>query len=806
MTRAERASVSIADLDPSTPVIVGVGQASERLDDPDYAALGEADLAARAVHAAFGDSGADQNAIAAAVDTVAAVRSFEVSSPVSTSPLGRPDNMPRAVAARTGMSPRRAVVAVTGGQSPQALVNEFARTIADGGAEVVVLFGAEAISTIRNLLADTNSAADSHDTGLPDFTEHVDGQLEDRGFGLAGITTVDEARHGLIAPALQYAVFENARRHRLGLGRTEYAQAMGELFAPMTRVAATNPHAAAPTVRTVEELVIPTARNRMVADPYTRMLIARDQVNQAAVVIITSVRAATELGIDPSRWAFLHGQADLREQTLLARPDLSVAPAASAAVRHALEVAGRRLDDMSHLDIYSCFPIAVFTFCDEFGVAADDPRGLTVTGGLPYFGGPGNNYSMHAIAETVQRVRDDHGALGIVAANGGVLSKYSVGIYSGEPRAWRRDDSAAVQAILDKGPTVDKVRYADGEATVETFTVSYGKDGHRTAIVLGRMADGDRFVARTASGDSEMLALLESDWPFGAPIHVVSGARGNVAYASETTAARHNPASTPRLRTGYETVTVHRDGHRLEVTINRPETRNALNPKANGELDEIFDAFFADPDLWVAILTGAGTTAFSAGNDLTETAAGGGLTVPRNGFAGLTGRAHLPKPVIAAVNGYALGGGCEVALACHIVVADETAQFGLPEVRVGLAAAAGGLVRLPRTVGPALARDMILTGRRLTADEALRAGLVSRVSPAGAAVELARTVADEILAGSPTSVRASIAAMADAEDHDAVLSAVEASTSVLDTLLTSQDTVEGLTSFLAGRPPRWTGR
>jgi acetyl-CoA C-acetyltransferase len=227
---------------------------------------------------------------------------------------------------------------------------------------------------------------------------------------------------------------------------------------------------------------------------------------------------------------------------------------------------------------------------------------------------------------------------------------------------------------------------------------------------------------------------------------------------------------------------------------------------ANEELDEIFDAYFADPDLWVAILTGAGDKAFSAGNDLVYSASGKPMWVPKNGFAGLTSRRSMPKPVIAAVNGFAMGGGCEIAMACHLVVADATARFALSEVRVGLVAGAGGLVRLPRTVPPTVATEMILTGRRLSADEALGFGLVNRVTDAGAAVEGARALAAEILAGSPTSVRMSLQIMAETRGIPDVVDAVTFPSPALDELMASADAMEGVTAFAQKRAPRWTNR
>src|SRR5438477_3394604 len=169
-----------------------------------------------------------------------------------------------------------------------------------------------------------------------------------------------------------------------------------------------------------------------------------------------------------------------------------------------------------------------------------------------------------------------------------------------------------------------------------------------------------------------------------------------------------------------------RDGHVLTVTINRPEVMNALHPKANAELASVWDQFAADPDLWVGIITGAGDRAFSAGNDLKHQASGGDMSgMPPTGFGGLTSRFDLDKPVIAAVNGIAMGGGFEIALACDIIIASEQAVFALPEPRVGLAALAGGMHRLPRSIPLKHAMGMLLTGRRVSAEEGYRLGFVN---------------------------------------------------------------------------------
>ena len=783
-------------IDPRTPVVVGVGQASERTDDPRYQRLSPVELAAAAAREALSDTGAA--GVAAAIDTVAGIRQFESSVPGGGAPLGRSDNYPRSVARRVGAAPARAILEVVGGQAPQHLVTELAGAIAAGSCEVALVFGSEAISTVRHL-----AKADDR----PDFTEHVDGDLEDRGYGLAGLVSQHHISHGLTDAPSQYALLDNARRARLKQTREEYADGMGRLFAPFTRVAAMNPHAAAPTERTADELVTPTAQNRLIADPYTRYLVARDQVNQGAAVLIMSIAAAERLGVPREKWVFLHGHADLRERELLDRTDLGAGPASIMAAQHTLEVAGIGVDDVATFDLYSCFPIAVSNICDGLGLAPDDPRGLTVTGGLPFFGGPGNNYSMHAIAETVQRCRATPGSYGFVGANGGTLSKYSAGVYCTTPTGWRPDRGAALQAEIDARPAPAQARSADGWATIETYTVKHDRDGRHTGIVVGRLeADGRRFLANTAEGDEETLQLLGDGEPIGARVYVRSFGAGNRVTTTEACMDAQFPPRPAVLRDDYEHVLVHRDGHVLEVTINRPDVRNSLHPHANEELDEVFDAYFADPDLWVAILTGAGDKAFSAGNDLLYSASGNPMWVPKNGFAGLTSRRHLPKPVIAAVNGYAMGGGCEIALACHLVVADTTARFALSEVKVGLVAGAGGLVRLPRTVPRKLATEMILTGKRLTAEEALAAGLVNRVVEAGAALDGARTLAAEILGGSPISVRASLQIIAETEGTPDTVDAVTQPSRAIDELMVSEDMIEGVTAFAQKRSPRWRNR
>jgi enoyl-CoA hydratase/carnithine racemase len=245
----------------------------------------------------------------------------------------------------------------------------------------------------------------------------------------------------------------------------------------------------------------------------------------------------------------------------------------------------------------------------------------------------------------------------------------------------------------------------------------------------------------------------------------------------------------------------------LTVTINRPEAMNALHPDANAELAGVFDAFAADPDQWVAIITGAGERAFSAGNDLKYQASGGKMSVPDSGFAGLTSRFDLTKPVIAAVNGVAMGGGFEIALACDLIIAADTAVFALPEPKVGLAALAGGLHRLPRQIGLKNAMGMILTGRRVSAAEGASLGFVNEVVPAADLMAAALKWAQMITANAPSSVRASKQASYQGLNEPSLEAAYKAQCKydAVRAMFASPNLIEGPMAFAQKRAAKWVG-
>lgn len=503
-------------ISPRTPVLVGVGQFTEGIDDPAYRGMSSVDLATAAVAAALADTDASA-AVRQAVDTIVGIRQFEISGR-GAPPLGCSTNYPRSVARRVGAAPARAVLEPIGGQGPQHVLTEFAGAIASGAADVVLVLGSENGSTLRYF---------ANRDDKPDHSEIVEGQLEDRGYGYEGLFDDYTVAHGLLGAPAQYGLLENARRAKVGLTVADYRRSMAELFAPFAEVAAKNPFSASSAERTVEEILTVDSDNRMICDPYPRLLVARDQVNQGAAVVLMSVEAARRLGVPPEKWVFLRGHADLVDQSLLDRDDLGFNSASILAVHEALTVAGLGLDDIATFDLYSCFPVPVFNFCDGMGLATDDPRGLTLTGGLPYFGGPGNGYSLHGIAETVSRMRQAPGVFGLVTANGGIMSKYSVGVYSTSPAEWAPDNSAELCAQVNAKPATPVAVHPDGTATIETYTVRYDWPV-RTGIVVGRLdTDNSRFLALV--DDEELVELLSHGEPLGARIRVRPTEKGNRA-------------------------------------------------------------------------------------------------------------------------------------------------------------------------------------------------------------------------------------------------------------------------------------
>jgi acetyl-CoA C-acetyltransferase len=468
------------------PVVIAGAQALER-DTP----VGALDISERVA----ADALARAPGVAEAVGRLSVVG---ILSPAGPAPAS-------ALATRLQLSPSVCETTTIGGNTPQLLVSRAAADIAAGRLDATVIVGAEAMRSAKAVPA--RPAKDA--LGEPDPVIG-DGRL---GTGDA------ENAVGLILPVQIYAMFESAIAARAGRTFDEHRAVMGHLLAPFTEVAAANPYAWFPERRSPEAIAKPSPDNRIVAEPYTKRMAAFLTVDQAAAVVVCSLAVARSARV-ADRAVFVWAGADCHDVwEPAARPDLTASPAIAAAARACLEGAGRDIDDVAGFDLYSCFPAAVEAAAVALGVDLDDPRGLTVTGGLPYFGGPGNNYSTHAIATLTDRLRVSGGdTLGLIGALGWYTTKHSYGLYgaSPPPNGFVRGDTATSQAEID-ATAVPVALSADGTGTVDGSTVVYDGESAGAAPVIATLDDGHRIVA---AADPAQLAMLSGRNLVGARVRV----------------------------------------------------------------------------------------------------------------------------------------------------------------------------------------------------------------------------------------------------------------------------------------------
>jgi acetyl-CoA C-acetyltransferase len=770
------------------PIIVGVGQVVDHWDGTDAdAAPSPLSLIAESMKRAQVDSGILD--ITDQVDTLAVVRSFSDSLRQPFDPFGKYINLPATIAAAASIRPKRMVYSTVGGEQPQGLVNELSEAIAVGDIGLAVITGGEANSALR--LAVKNKIK-------LDWSSDIDAIVENRGPKTDFISKY-EIDNGMGLPPQTYAAMEQALRGRLGMSKTEYSKYMSEIFSKLSEVAEENPFAQFPKAMTPEFLSAPSKKNYPICDPYLKWHVAQDAVNQASTLILTSVGRAKELGIHPDKWVYLHGHSNVQEKLVSQRPDLSKSKALELALSGAIESAGVSKGQIKYRDIYSCFPIVVHLAAEILGLDPTQDQ-MTLTGGLPFFGGAGNNYSTHAIASVVETLREDKEAYGLVFANGGFISKHAVGVYSAKaPESFPTVSNETLQTQSDAQPE-PVILSEDCHAVIEAYTVRRNRHGADHAYVFARNDEGRIIATVPQDHRATMKALGDFEAPVGQVVRITH--RDGKNYLSNPNKIG-SPMSDTFLAREFKYVELKREGHVLEVTLNRPESYNALHSAAHFELAEIFDAFEADQDLWVAIVTGAGEKAFCSGNDLKVTAQGGDMSMPSTGFAGLCSRTTREKPVIAAVNGVAMGGGLEIVLACDIAIASPSATFALPEVKVGLFAAAGGVQRLTRQIGEKAAMELILTGRKIGADEAVSLGLVNSVDTTGNVMAAARALAATIAGNSPTSIRASKRVLNAVDDLGNWSDALGLSQVEIRKLLKTKDAREGVTAFAQKRKPNW---
>jgi acetyl-CoA C-acetyltransferase len=769
----------------TTPVIIGIGEFIDRPGDP-AKALEPVALMSEALRAADSDGG---GGLLNRLDSIVLI-------PLVSWPYADPVGL---LCQKLGINPVRKINASVGGETPIRSIHEAAVLIACGELTTVAIVGGEAVNA-RNHARKDNVTLD----WTPQVSREKAVQFPSSTFAMSPVAK----QLGVTDPAQIYPLYEMATQaawsQTPAQGQTESAA----LWADYAGVAAHNSFAWIRTAPSAEAIATVGPENRLIGWPYPKLMVANPSVNQAAAVIVTSLAAARASRVPENRLIHVWGGAAANEpEDYLLRDSFAHSTAQAVALEKAVEIVGGNAASFDRIELYSCFPVVPKMALRTLGLDAAN-HAPTVAGGLTFFGGPLNNYMSHAVCAMVRALRAAPQELGLLYGQGGYFNKHHTLVVSVRPgpAPLSLDYSVQDKADRTRGPVPPLLEGYAGPADIETYTIPYGRDGEPLhGIVIARSPDGGRTMARVTVDDSDSMALLLSTEKSAI------GTKGRIhidAFGKPVWQA----GAAPRAAKPLCFCTVERDGPLTIVTINRPESMNSLTAAGNAELSAVFDSFAADPDQWVAIVTGAGDRAFSSGNDLKHTARalarGEKHEVPLTGFAGLTGRFDLDKPVIAAVNGVAMGGGFELALACDIVVASESAVFALPEPKVGVAALAGGLLRLPRQIGLKQAMGMILTGRKVSAAEGKALGFVNEIAAPAELLATAKRWASDIIACSPLSIRASKQIVRKGLDTASLAEAyVEQNRyPAVRTLYRSADIREGPLAFAEKRAPQWKGR
>jgi acetyl-CoA C-acetyltransferase len=476
------------------PILVGVGQLVNRAADPREVME---PLEMMAVTARL-----------AAEDAEIAPRLDEIDSLTVINIISHPYADPaRFLSERLAIHPADRVYTSMGGNSPQWRINETAGRIARGEVRLALIVGAEAMHGLQ-LSRRAGVKLDWAPAGTPQT-------LGDSRWGTNDV----EQRHHAQMPTNVYPLFDNALRARRGWSIPEHRTYLARLCARMAAVARDNPYAWFRDGKSAADIGTIGDTNRMIAFPYPKFMNAILAVDQAAALLMTDVDTARALGIPEHKWVYVRGCGDAIDHWFVSeRVNFWSSPAIRLAGQRALAQARLSIAQIDAFDLYSCFPSAVQIGADMLGIPVDDPRPLTVTGGLPYHGGPGNNYGTHAVACMVERLRATPGATGMVTGVGWYLTKHAAGIYSSAPpdHPFEREDPKDYQHIVDDEPFPALAVTADGPATVEAYTVQHDRDGTPSVgIVVAHLADGRRCWAN--STDATLLEHIEQSEFVGQP-------------------------------------------------------------------------------------------------------------------------------------------------------------------------------------------------------------------------------------------------------------------------------------------------
>lgn len=460
------------------PVLIGVGQLTNREKTPDQ--LDPIKMMAEAGRIAARDATLDN---LVKVDTLYVVNCLSRSLKNPFEELSRELNLIPTETGYTGV----------GATAPQWFVNRAGERIYQGSSELVLICGAEAFYT--------NGRPRSMEKAILDVLEVKRSDPDSRYVGDIRVPFSHlEKQYGLVAPVVVYSILENALRAHWKISIEEHFRELCFFCAQFSEIASRNPFAWTQKVRSAEEIGTVSKTNRMITFPYTKLMCSNMIVNQAAAVIMTSLAKAEALGIPRDRIVFLRGSGDADDVWLVSeRPNLWASPSVRVAMDDALDQIPLSIDEIEYLDFYSCFPCAPRITREMLGISPSDSRPLTVTGGMPGFGGPGNNYALHAICQMVNKLRKNPESFGLVQALSWFISKHSVGVYSGSPGAegWTPKNESRIKPKSEGYQPVKVLREAKGKGMVESYTVLYDRDGEPyEGIVIGRETSKNRFLAK----------------------------------------------------------------------------------------------------------------------------------------------------------------------------------------------------------------------------------------------------------------------------------------------------------------------
>lgn len=421
-------------------------------------------------------------------------------------PVGR-------LATALGIDPRHRHYSGIGGTTPQLLVNDTAEAMLRGEMDLALIVSGEALATVRAAKKAGERLPWSHRQPSPFPWEPPH---------------ASELNHEVMQAWETFPLWDTARRARLGASLADDAAEAARVMAAMSTVAATNPHAWRPLALDAATVGTPTAENRYVGWPYTKHEVAVMDVDMSAALLLATAEKADALGVAEDRRLYLTGWAYAQDPDSIAeRSDLSRSAAMEVVGTHALRSAGVSIDDIDAFDLYSCFPSSVRLACDALDLGLDDPRGHTVTGGLPYAGGPASAYQMHAIASAYDRLRE-RGGRALITGVGMHLAKHVAGVWSTMPGTPQPPDAEALQADVEsKQPRMPLLTEFSGPATVRAYTVAHSRDGApQQGLVILDTADG-RAIARV--GDTDLLVDAESRELVGTDVTVVTDGKRNEA-------------------------------------------------------------------------------------------------------------------------------------------------------------------------------------------------------------------------------------------------------------------------------------